>query len=73
MLKPRSRRWNYIQYRYLFAGEKLNKTENEREKKYFVPSLLLAANECHGIMANFRWIISLTVQYNVRHLVLSLW
>ena len=24
-------------------------------------------------MANVRWIISLTVQYNVRHLVLSLW
>ena len=34
---------------------------------------MLAANECHGIMANFRWIISLMVQYNVRHLVLSLW
>ena len=62
----------YIRYRYLFAGEKLNKTENERRKKSFVPSLLLAANECHGIMANVRWIISLTVQYNVRHLVLSL-
>ena len=30
---------------------------------------MLAANECHGIMANVRWIISLTVQYNVRHLV----
>ena len=35
--------------------------------------LFLAANECHGIMANFRWIISLTVQYNVHHLVLPLW
>ena len=32
MLIPRSRMWNYIQYRYLFAGQKLNKTENEREK-----------------------------------------
>ena len=30
-------------------GKKLNKTENESEKKKFVPSLLLAANECHGI------------------------
>ena len=73
MLISRSRRSNYIQYRYLFAGEKLNKTGIEREKKYFVPSLLLAVNECHGIMANVRSIISLTVQYNVRHLVLSLW
>ena len=36
-----------MQYRYLFAGGKLNKTENEREKKYFIPSLLLAANKCH--------------------------
>ena len=53
-------------------GGKLNKTENEHGKKYFVPSLLLAANECHGKMAYFRWIISLTVQYNVRHLVFSL-
>ena len=35
--------------------------------------LLLAANECHGIIANARWIISLMVQYNVRHLALSLW
>ena len=54
-------------------GGKIEQTENEREKKEFFPSLLLAANECHGIMANVHWIISLTVQYNVRHLVLSLW
>ena len=53
-------------------GKKLNKTENEREKKLFVPSLLLAANEYHGIMANVCWIISLRVQYNIRHIVLSL-
>ena len=52
-------------------GKKLNKTEDELEKK-FVPSLLLAANEIHGILANVRWIISLTIQYNVHHLVLSL-
>ena len=63
-----------MQYIYLFAGGKLNKTENERGTKYFFfPSILLAANECHGIKVSFRWIISLTVQYNVRHLVLSLW
>ena len=34
---------------------------------------MLAVNECYGKMANVRWIISLTVQYNVRHLVLSFW
>ena len=54
-------------------GENIKKTGKEREKKYSVPSLLLAANECHWIMANVRWRISLTVQYNVRHLVLSPW
>ena len=32
----------------------MNKTANEREKKKIVPSLLLAVNECHGIMANVR-------------------
>ena len=57
---------------FVLVGKKLNKTENEREKKKFVSLLLLAGNECHGIMANVRWIISLTVQYNVRHLLLSL-
>ena len=41
-------------------------------KKLFVPSLLLAVNECHGIMAIVRKIMSLTVHYKVRHLVLSL-
>ena len=51
---------------------KQNRETNVR-KKLFLPSLLLAANECHGIMADVSWIISLTVQYNVRHLVLSLW
>ena len=32
----------------------------------FVPSLLLAANECHGIMANFRWITCGVGRINVR-------
>ena len=36
----------------VFWGKKLNKTDNEREKKLFVPSLLLAANECHGVKYN---------------------
>ena len=35
-------------------GGKIEQTENERAKKEFFPSLLLAANECHGIMANVR-------------------
>ena len=34
-----------------FWGKKI-KTDNEREKKLFVPSLLLAANECHGVTCN---------------------
>ena len=70
----RSRRYKIHSIQiFVRGGRKLNNTENEREKKQFVPLLLLAANECHGIIANARWIISLMVQYNVRHLALSLW
>ena len=53
---------------FVRGGRKLTKTENDREQKQFVSSLSLAANEC-GMMANVRWIISLTIQYNVHHLV----
>ena len=37
-------------------GKKLNETEIKTKvrKKKFVPSLLLSANECLGIMANAR-------------------
>lgn len=61
-----------IQYRYLFLGQKLKKTEKKRETTSFVPSTLLAANECHGIMANVRWIVFLTVQMIMSAILFSL-
>ena len=51
---------------------KKNKQNRKRTLEKIICSFTIAsANECHRIMANVRWIISLTVQCNVRHLVLS--